>query len=441
MLRDTLHLKAPGNWINDPNGFIFYKGKYHLFYQYFPYAPMWGTMHWGHAVSNDLVHWEHKDIALFPTKEYDRNGVFSGSAIEKDGKLYLYYTANIYLEYPEENIHVSKDLKFEASQAMVISEDGETFDNWGCKRQIIPTIRDTGIADARDTRDPKVWLEDGIYYMVLGSTWQGKEGRLVFFTSEDGVDWKYLSNYQNPNYGTIIECPDLFFVGNQRVFIGSPIGVQNDGKEYANQAVCAFASFDTKTGDVELADTYEPIDFGGDIYAPQTNVDEEGRRVMIAWMRMPEEVEATDRKPWNGMMCLPRLVEIRDNHICFPVHPNVDTAFLKEISKEEAEKSDKPMRIKTSLADGEEISIGEYRIWRENGCICSDRSKVFPDIEKYHTIHRTPSIEGTAELTIYVCPNLIEIFVNDGYYVMSTVVYENGRQIVGNMSSVTLLDN
>ena len=81
MKQDVLHLKSPVNWINDPNGFIYYKGKYHLFYQHFPYAPIWGTMHWGHAVSEDLVHWEHKKIALFPTKSYDRNGVFSGSAI------------------------------------------------------------------------------------------------------------------------------------------------------------------------------------------------------------------------------------------------------------------------------------------------------------------------------------------------------------------------
>ena len=68
MRQDFLHLKAPENWINDPNGFIYFKGRYHLFYQHFPYAPMWGTMYWGHAVSDDLVHWSHEKIALFPTK-------------------------------------------------------------------------------------------------------------------------------------------------------------------------------------------------------------------------------------------------------------------------------------------------------------------------------------------------------------------------------------
>ena len=102
---NQIHLKAPGNWINDPNGFIYYKGMYHLFYQYFPYAPQWGTMHWGHAVSKDLTNWEHCGIALFPTKYEDQNGCFSGSAVEKNGKLYLYYTGVHYDKINPENIH------------------------------------------------------------------------------------------------------------------------------------------------------------------------------------------------------------------------------------------------------------------------------------------------------------------------------------------------
>ena len=100
---NQIHLKAPGNWINDPNGFIYYKGMYHLFYQYFPYAPQWGTMHWGHAVSKDLTNWEHCGIALFPTKYEDQNGCFSGSAVEKNGKLYLYYTGVHYDKINPEN--------------------------------------------------------------------------------------------------------------------------------------------------------------------------------------------------------------------------------------------------------------------------------------------------------------------------------------------------
>ena len=185
MIKDTLHVKAPGNWINDPNGFIYFKGNYHLFYQYFPYAPEWGTMHWGHAVSEDLLHWRNLGVALYHTKEYDRNGIFSGSSMEKDGELYLYYSAVKYLETEKENIHHAKDEKFETSQAMIISEDGVYFDNIHEKKQIIPVIHEEEIGHPTHTRDPKVWKHHDRYYMILGSTITGTKGRVLFYTSTD----------------------------------------------------------------------------------------------------------------------------------------------------------------------------------------------------------------------------------------------------------------
>ena len=112
------HLTAPIGWINDPNGFIQYKGEYHLFYQYYPYDSAWGPMHWGHAKSKDLVNWEHLPVALAPDQEYDRNGCFSGSAIVKDDQLWLMYTGHIEEEdgvrqvqnmaYSEDGIHFTK---------------------------------------------------------------------------------------------------------------------------------------------------------------------------------------------------------------------------------------------------------------------------------------------------------------------------------------------
>ena len=88
-MKPKLHFTAPYHWINDPNGLIYYKGNYHIFYQHFPYDNKWGTMHWGHAITKDFVNFEHLPIALYPSKDFDRNGCFSGSAIEIDGQLYL----------------------------------------------------------------------------------------------------------------------------------------------------------------------------------------------------------------------------------------------------------------------------------------------------------------------------------------------------------------
>lgn len=435
-----LHLKAPGNWINDPNGFIYYKGKYHLFFQYFPYAPVWGTMHWGHAVSEDLVTWKHLGVALFPTKDYDRNGVFSGSALEKDGKLYLYYSSVRYLKEQAENIHQAEG-GIETSQSMIISEDGFHFDNWKDKKQIIPVIRDPKIGDSADARDPKVWEENGRYYMIFGSTRDHQAGRLVLFSSKDGQAWEYLSQYTNPHYGHTMECPDLFQIDGKRVFIGSPMGIQNDGLEYANHSVCTFADFDPETGKIALEDQYDRVDYGGDLYAPQSNIDEEGRRVMIAWMRMPKPVENQGRQPWNGMMCLPREVKIRDGKICFFVHPNVWNYFQKAESANEVLEEGGALYIKADIKEGESLSIGGFSIEMKKGCICADRQKVFVEEGRYRTKSSTPYVGIKAQLDIFVEPNLIEIFVNQGLYTLSNVVYGLGTEAFGSAKIIEIRKN
>ena len=120
--RPQYHIAAPANWLNDPNGFCFYKGEYHLFYQYHPYSSQWGPMHWGHVASKDLVNWELRPIALAPTDEYDKDGCFSGSAIEKDGNLYLLYTGHVDLD----NSNGGND-RIE-TQCLAVSHDGLCFD-------------------------------------------------------------------------------------------------------------------------------------------------------------------------------------------------------------------------------------------------------------------------------------------------------------------------
>ncbi|MCB7520827.1 glycoside hydrolase family 32 protein [[Clostridium] hylemonae] len=425
MLRDVLHLKAPGNWLNDPNGFIYYKGKYHVFFQQFPYAPVWGTMHWGHAVSEDLIHWEHRKTAVFPTKDYDRDGVFSGSGIEKDGKLYLYYSAVRYEAEDEENIHLAKDGRFVTSQAMLISDDGEQFDNFAGKKQIIPVSRDSRTADARNTRDPKVWRDKEHFYMILGSTLNDRTGRVLFYKSKDAQKWEYAGQYQNDAYGTVIECPDLFETDGAWVFAGCPMGIMNDGLAYADQAVCALADFREEDCRLKLPETYQFIDYGLDLYAPQTNVDAEGRRVMIAWMRMPEPVVSgeDERGEWIGMMCLPRVVEVSDGHIYFRVHPQVKQHFTSVVSPGDEADFKEPFYVRAVLEEERGLDIGGYRIWAEDGCIRTDRSRVFRGLEGYRTTCCTPPLKGGCKLDIFVEPNLIEVFVNDGEYVISNIVY------------------
>lgn len=425
--------------MNDPNGFIYYQGRYHLFYQYFPYAPVWGTMHWGHAVSDDLICWDHLGIAVFPTKQYDCNGAFSGSALEKEGRMYLYYSGVRYLETDEENIHQAMDGNYETSQAMLISEDGFHFDNWKGKRQIIPVIRDDRIADAMHTRDPKVWCDNGNYYMVLGSTYREETGRAVFYKSQDGENWQYAAQYQDERFGRILECPDLFRLDDVYVFVGSAMYIGGPGKGYEHHAVAALAEFDGRTCRMKLSSEPQYVDYGMDLYAPQSNVDKDGRRVLIGWLRMPEAVKDEGRRSWNGMMCLPRVVETEQGHIYFRVHPEADRYFTRRCGDAGYIDARVPCRIKAVLDEGKSLDIGGYRIWVEKGYVKTDRSLVFPEIEGYTTKCSTPKSLECFRLDIFVEANLVEVFINEGEYVISNVVYRLGNQIHGEVECIWMM--
>ena len=439
-MQNTLHLKAPGNWINDPNGFLYYKGKYHLFYQYFPYEPRWGTMHWGHAVSDDLVHWEHLGVALYPTKEYDSNGVFSGSSIEKDGRMQLYYTAVHYLEEDPECILVAKDGRNHQSQAMICSEDGYHFDNLNGKKQIIPSMIDTAIGDPQDCRDPKVWREGEGYYMCLASTHLSEEGVLLIYHSEDSEHWEYCSRVQDKRLGHTLECPDIFRLGDQYALICSPMGRWKGTEFPESQSTMQRVEFDPATGKVVLGDKEKYLDYGFDMYAPQSNLDVEGRRTVIAWVRMPspqkaEDNEASGGRAWNGMMSLPRLVELRSGELVTPVHPNVRAYFddaehgccaAVQDGTERLEAhwlKEGRERILVTMREGESRSVRGVEISMQGGCICLDRTGLLPEGVTWHTKSKTPHVGSQCLLEIFAETNLVEVFVNDGQYVISNVIY------------------
>lgn len=417
-MTQTLHLKAPENWINDPNGFIYYKGQYHLFYQHYPYEPHWGTMHWGHAVSDDLVTWEHQGIALFPSVPEDRNGCFSGSAVEDGGKLVLFYTG-IRCDRETGDVRDPVEGSFTSVQLSISSEDGFRFNNEHEKRVVVPAITDPIRGDRMHTRDPKVWRGKDAWYMVLGSTTEQDGGKLLFYRSEDLTEWRFMDEASNTGrWGWMWECPDCYFVDGRPVLMFSPIGLMDSEELYGNNAICMLPEFDEETCRMTLPENYTFLDYGLDLYAPQSTVDADGRRVLVGWMRMPEPVAGK----WNGMFCMPRVVDVVDDHIYFRLHPNLKQAFSRPIASP-AEASPSGYHLELSLKEGEEISIGGFRVSRKDGKVCTDRSDVFRTDAPIRRKCETPRLSDGDRLDIYVEPNLIEIYANDGEYVLSNIVY------------------
>lgn len=423
-MANSIHLRAPRNWINDPNGFIYYKGKYHMFYQYFPYGSRWGTMHWGHAVSENLINWVHKDIALHPSKVEDQNGCFSGSAIEWKDKLYLYYTGVRYEEVNPEDIHLCLNDRFVSSQLMITSEDGEQFDNFQGKKVVVPMINEEELGSKTHTRDPKVWRGTDAWYMILGSTNSNQKGEVLFYKSTDLENWIYVNRAVNEVFGWMCECPDYFKIEDAQVMLFSPMGVLKDGYAEENHALCALVDFTEENCELEISETYQFLDYGLDLYAPQSTLDQDGNRVVAAWARMPEPVD----DKWIGMYCIPRIVKVKNNHIYFTPHPDAVEAFTKEVSQgQNIQKG--CYRICLNLDNNENLEIGGYEITRRDDKIYTDRTKVYPKTKGLRVQFETPLITEGNSLDIYVDENFIEIYINEGEYVLSNVVYNLGKEI------------
>ena len=419
------HLTAPKHWINDPNGFIYYQGNYHLFYQYFPYENRWGTMHWGHAISKDLINWQDLGIALYPSKNFDANGCFSGSSIKIDDKMYIYYTSVRYTKTNPENIHTTlTGDEFLSSQSMIISENGFKFDNLNSKKMIIPVFEEGQIGHPTHTRDPKVWYHDNKYYMILASKYLDEtnnyNGQLLFYNSTDGKDWKYVNNYRGLKYGDMWECPDIFNVDGQDILIMSPERTNKDG--YPSHGRITTINFDHENCKLEITGPLNYLDYGLDLYAPQSTIDEDGRRIYVAWMRMP----APDDENWIGLITYPRIITYRNNHIYSDIHPNVDNLFVSETNDFNNEIA---CKITTKLDIGDYLNIGGYQI-SFDGKLNIDRSLVYNYDAGLKQLS-SPKLDK-CELKIFYDQHIIEIYINNGEYVLSNIVYNLSNDINSN---------
>ena len=416
--RPAFHFSNPVGWMNDPNGFSDYKGEHHLFFQYYPYATHWDSMHWGHAKSTDFIKWEYLPTALAPDQDYDNSGVFSGSAIEDGEKQILIYTG------VEEKAAPNGEKCIRQNQCVAIG-NGVEYEKIENNPVVTANMLPEG-SSLEDFRDPKVWKENGKYYMVAGSRHSDGSGQIALFCAEKLEKWEFAGILDRSEHkiGRMWECPDYFEVDNRQVVIFSPMQLFKDGKAEDAQTVCMQVKFDEKTCQMELPDEYQFMDYGMDLYAPQSTLDEEGRRILTAWLRMPEPVDGK----WQGMMCIPRVVEAKENHIYFRVHPNIQAAYTREISAPyEADESG--YRVRFSLKDGEKVNIGGYIIYREGSRICTDRSSLYRKFTNHRVQFITPELKEGFELEVYVNPNLIEVFVNDGEAVISNTVYDLGKEI------------
>ena len=447
--KPSYHASVPAGWANDPNGLIWYNGQAHLFFQHNPYSTEWGPMHWGHLTSTDLIQWREQPIAISPDKWYDDyNGCFSGTAIEKNGKLYLMYTG------------VTREHQ---QQCIAFSDDGVHFEK-SALNPVIKTSDLPGGASGRDFRDPKVFRRDDAYYCIIGTSMNG-QGNLLLYRSHDFEKWSYIGYLMEgsdlPDHqpvAGVYECPDIQNIDGQEILFASPQHLPKDGCRFQNtqSSVWMAGTLDHKTGHFTY-DRFHELDSGFDFYAPQTMCLPDGRTVLIAWKEQWGRSYPTAVDNWVGSFTLPRQLTYQDGHLYqSPIQEIVNYRRGRIAAHDVEIPCDGKLAIDGvignrveliltfSLRDSAQVGVklfcGEAtetllyydRITKK---FVFDRSKSGLAItgQEDDTAVRVCEVTDTDRLSLHIFLDVscVEVFIQNGYSVMTGNVYADTKRDVG----------
>jgi fructan beta-fructosidase len=454
-------------WLNDPNGLVYYKGEYHLFYQHHPHDIVWGPMHWGHAVSRDLVNWQHLPIALYP----DESGmIFSGSVV---------VDKNNSAGFGEETMvsvftHHKDDSQ---SQSLAYSTDsGRTWTKYFANPVLFAPNY------VRDFRDPKVfWYgerETGHWVMCLAA-----RDTILFYTSPDLKQWT-LSGELGPGYGStagVWETPELFELsvdnGQETRWILT-VGVQDGAPAGGSGTQYFVGTFDGRKFTSENPrDTILWADFGADYYAPQSWNDEpNGRRLMIGWMNNWQYANAIPASGWRGTFSLirelalkrteeglrlvhqpiPELRSLRKNshhwhrETLTPgknLLANVDGNSLEILAEFQITNNIDQLGFHVCVGEGERTTIG-YLVKEKKVFVDRTRSGQSDFHNEFARVHSAPlnGIGNLLKLHIFVDQCSVEVFANDGLVVITDCIFPSPQStklelfVEGNRALLNSLD-
>jgi beta-fructofuranosidase len=404
--RPQYHLLPAANWMNDPNGPIFWQGHYHMFYQYNPNGAYWGDMHWGHAVSPDMVRWKHLPVALSPTPGGpDKDGVFSGCTVIDHGNVTAVYTA----------------VQPETQSIATSSGDLSTWKKFAGNPVIATPPPGLEVAGFRD---PCVWREGSSWLMAVGSGFRGKGGAVLLYESKDLRNWEYLSplitghkregeSAKDPvDSGEMWECPDFFELGGKHVLLIS------------SERVVRFlmGAYEERRFRPDVLGT---VDFGS-YYAARTMANTGDRRILWGWIGEGRSAAAQRAAGWSGVMSLPRELKTFGSQLQMrpaeevtslrgrKLGPDASGAcveILAEIDPGDASRVGLKLR---AAADGSEQTLLYFDREQRRLIVDRSRSSTSPGVERGP--QSGPFNLGRQEmlrLHVFLDGSVVEIFAND----------------------------
>lgn len=425
-MRQKYHLEPNRGLLNDPNGLAYFKGKYYVFFQWNRFAKDHGYKEWGLFRSSDLLNWTFEGSALLPDQIYDRDGVYSGSAYVIEDRLCLFYTGN-----------TKPDGQRKVYQCMAVSSDGRKYLKHGC-------VLETPAEYTEHFRDPKVFKGNHQdYFMVLGAQKSDGKGAVALASSCDGVHWSIKGNLAETKKYEMVECPDLFELDGKYVLMFNPQERDNE-KDVCGVSFSAYkiTEFDEKMAMVDDPDLdqYCRLDQGFDFYAPQTFCDDKGRRIMFGWMsRMNETQERIFAAEEKSIHCLtlPRVLHVKNGRLYQMVPEEFECLKGKDIPLEMSTGKEKkaifPKKAAFIKLSGTDLEGGLSIRFPEDGTriLYEGKEKKFIFV-RYDWVNKTEEqksfqIEMLHSMELWLDQSSIEIFLNEGEYVLSSRIYSKGE--------------
>lgn len=423
------HLEPPKGWLNDPNGLCQKDQVYHVFFQYAPEDAFGrGRKKWGHYRSKDLITWEFEGVSLSPDQPYDQDGVYSGSALADEQGLHLFYTGNV--KQPGNYDYILKGR--EANQVLATLRNGQTMPE---EKELLLTCQDYPEDYTCHVRDPKVWKEGGRYYMILGGRKKGDRGAALIYQSSDLHSWKLWKELESPEaFGYMWECPDYLDFEDQYFLSICPQGLTREEERFQNRYQSGYIPLNRPIGEISCVNTENFVewDMGFDFYAPQTFVDEKGRRILIGWMGLPDIEEEycnpTTALGWQHCLTLPREITVKDGRLL--QNPVEELKNLRKNKHEVKERIVMPGNTFELLADDIQnkncsIAFGKNLVLcYENGLFTME----FPGDAGAGRKKRCARIKELHKIRIMTDNSSAEVFLNDGETVLSTRWYPEAEK-------------
>ena len=428
------HIHPEFGLLNDPNGLAYFNGYYHLFHQWYPYGTTHGMKHWAHLKSKNLVEWTREEVALIPTEDYEAHGAYSGTSIEIDNKLYLYYTGNIKLD----------KMNRSSNQCLAIMDGDGNIQ----KHPSNALIEGVPQGYTGHVRDPKVFKKNDQYYMILGAQRLDETGTFIVYQSPNGIEWKLLGelilkNF-NQEFGYMWEGPDYAQIDGKDLLVFSPQGIEPQGEKYKNlfnvTYVIGKLDIENLTFEVESFDEFER---GFDFYATQMFKGKEEQTLLLAWAGLGEFEYPTDEFGWAHCLTFPREITIKDNKVIqfpakelellrldgmsesgecqgFALLPNETNTYELNVTLKPNDANTFGLNLAVSE---EERLILEFN--QKEQTVTLDRSELKHQfVEEFGTYRQADlNIGEVLEIKVLMDNSIAEIFINNGEVAFTTRLF------------------